>query len=59
MDKGIRIQVCLLVFHDHGIVIERIIMSLYILLVLFQCHIHMIGLHGHIKIDYYIEAENS
>jgi hypothetical protein len=33
-------------------------MSLYILLGLFCSHIHVIGLHGHIKIDYYIEAEN-
>jgi hypothetical protein len=32
-------------------------MSVYILLRLFQNHIHMIGLHGRIKIDYCIEAE--
>jgi hypothetical protein len=33
-------------------------MSLYILLGLFQSHIHVIYLHGRIKIDYYIDAEN-
>jgi hypothetical protein len=33
-------------------------MSLYIFLGLFQSHIHVIGLHGHIKVDYCIEAKN-
>jgi hypothetical protein len=58
MDKGIHIQVCLLVFHGLGIVLGCTMMSLYILLGLFQSHIHVIGLHGCIKVDYYIEAKN-
>jgi hypothetical protein len=33
-------------------------MSLYILLGLFQSHIHVNDLHGRIKIDYCIEAKN-
>jgi hypothetical protein len=33
-------------------------MSLYILFGLFRSHIYVIGLDGHIKIDYCIEAEN-
>jgi hypothetical protein len=49
MDKGIHIQVCLLVCHDLGIVLGCIMMNLYILLGLFQNHIHVIDLHGHIK----------
>jgi hypothetical protein len=48
MDKGIHIQVCLLIFHGLGIVLGCSMMSLYILLGLFQSHIHVIGLHGHI-----------
>jgi hypothetical protein len=58
MDKGIHIQVCLLVFQGLSIVLGCTMMSLYILLGLFQNYIYMIGLHGHIKIDYCIEAEN-
>jgi hypothetical protein len=58
MDKGIHIQVCLLVFHGLGIVLGCTMMSLYILLGLFQSHIHVIGFHGRIKVDYYIETEN-
>jgi hypothetical protein len=33
-------------------------MNLYIMLGLFRSHIPVIGLHGRIKIDYYIEVEN-
>jgi hypothetical protein len=58
MDKGIHIQACLLVFHGFGIVLGCTMMSLYILLGLFQNYIHVIGLHGRIKIDYCIEAKN-
>jgi hypothetical protein len=58
MDKGICIQVCLLVFHGLGTVFGCTMMSLYILLGLFQSHIHVIGLYGCIKIDYYIEAKS-
>jgi hypothetical protein len=58
MGKGIHIDVCLLVCHDFGIVLGCTMMSLYILLGLFQSHIHVISLHGHIKIDYFIEAKN-
>jgi hypothetical protein len=58
MDKGICIYVCLLVCHGLGIVFGRTMMSLYILLGLFRSHIHVIDLHGRIKIDYYIEAKN-
>jgi hypothetical protein len=58
MDKGIHIQVCLLVFHGLGIVLRCTMLSLYILLGLFQSHMHVIGLHGRIKVDYSIEAEN-
>jgi hypothetical protein len=58
MDKGIHIQVCLLIFHGLSIILGCTMMSLYILLGLFQNHIHMIDLHDRIKIDYYIEAEN-
>jgi hypothetical protein len=32
--------------------------SIYILLGLFQNHIHVIGLHDRMKIDYCIEAKN-
>jgi hypothetical protein len=52
MDNGIHIQVCLLVCHGLGIVFVCTMMSLYILLGLYQSHIHMIGLHGSINIDY-------
>jgi hypothetical protein len=58
MDKGIHIQVCLVVFHGLGIVLGCTMMSLYILFGLFQSHIHVIDLLGHIKVDYCIEAEN-
>jgi hypothetical protein len=58
MDKGIHIQVCLLVLHDLGIVLGCTIMSLYILFGRFQSHIHVIGIHGRIRVDYCIEAEN-
>jgi hypothetical protein len=58
MNKGIHIQVCLLVCHGLGIVLGRIIMSIYILLRLFRSHIHVIGLPRCIKIDYYIETKN-
>jgi hypothetical protein len=58
MDKGIHIQVRLLVFHGLGIVLGCTMMSLCIMLGLFQNHIHVIGPHGRIKIDYCIEAEN-
>jgi hypothetical protein len=51
MDKGINIQVCLLVFHGLDIVLGCIMMSLYILLELFQSHMHVIDLHGRIKVD--------
>jgi hypothetical protein len=47
-----------LVFHGLGIVLGCTMMSLYILLELFRNHIHMISLHGCIKIDYCIEAKN-
>jgi hypothetical protein len=33
-------------------------MNLYIMLGLFRSHIPVTGLHGRIKIDYYIEVEN-
>jgi hypothetical protein len=58
MDKGISIQVCLLVFHGFGIVLGCTMMSLYILLRLFQSYIHVIGLHGRIEVDYCLEAKN-
>jgi hypothetical protein len=58
MDKGIHIQVCLLVFYFLGIVLGCTMMSLCILLGLFQSHIHVISLHGRIKVDYCIDAEN-
>jgi hypothetical protein len=58
IDKGIHIQVCLLVFHDLDMVVGCTMMSLYILHGLFQSHIHVIDLHGCIKIDYYIEDKN-
>jgi hypothetical protein len=45
-------------FNGLGIVIGCTMMSLYILLGLFQSHIHVISLHGRIKVDYCIEAEN-
>jgi hypothetical protein len=58
MNKGDHIQVCLLVCHGLGIVLRCTMMSLYILLGLFQNHIHVIGLHGRMKIDYCIDAKN-
>jgi hypothetical protein len=58
MDKGIHIQVSLLIFHGLGIVLGCTMMSLYILFGLFQSHIHVIGLYGRIKVDYCIEPEN-
>jgi hypothetical protein len=57
MDKGIRIQVCFLICHGPGIVLGCSMMSLYIILGLFQSHIPLIDLHGRIKIDYCIEVE--
>jgi hypothetical protein len=58
MDKRIRIQVCFLVCYGLGIVLGCTMMSLYIMLGLFQSHIPLISLHGRIKIDYCIEAKN-
>jgi hypothetical protein len=58
MDEGIHIQVCLLVSHGFGIVLRCTMVNLYILLRLFLSDIHVIGLHGYIKTDYCIEAEN-
>jgi hypothetical protein len=58
MDKGIHIRVYLLIFHGLGIVLGSTMMSLYIFLGLFQSHIHVIGLHGRIKIDYCIDVKN-
>jgi hypothetical protein len=56
--KGIHIQVCLLIFYGLNIVLGCTIMSLYILLGLFQSHIPVIDPHSRIKIDYYIEVKN-
>jgi hypothetical protein len=50
MDKGIHIHVRLLIFHGLGIVLGCTMMSLYILLGLFQSHIYVIGLHGRISL---------
>jgi predicted esterase len=51
MDKGVHIHVCLLICHGLGMVLGCTMMSLYILLGLCRSHIHVIDLHGRIKVD--------